>query len=277
VGHDLDLASSPCHANGVAGAYAAGAALFMAGSSGHRIYVDPDDARGRELVRSGGAMSAGTARLWDAVLALEEWDVLVDIGANYGEMLLGAQVPDGVRRICFEPNPKVLPFLRRSIEESGLDVDLREVAIGATETEAVFLVDTEWSGRSGLAGSHRTDEVHRLDELVVPVRALDAELPLAHGDSVCIKVDVEGGEMEVLRGAGGLLDGDRRWAVMIEILHMDAFEVAQLARTYTMRAMDRRTGDLILVPPGSPRRVAELIGAGWLHPQDAVLTAKVGP
>lgn len=246
---------------------------FVTGPSGHRLYVDPADARAQELVRTGGDLSSGSTRLWTAVLGLETWDFVVDVGVNYGEMMLSADVPRSARRIGFEPNPRVLPYLRKSIAVSGLDVDLREVALGMSDTEASFVLDTEWSGRSGLARTHRTDEEHLLEEVVVPVRTLDGELDLDADDSVCIKIDVEGAEFEVLAGATEVL-GDRTWAVMLEILHMDAFEKARLASEFTMRVMDRRTSDLVVVPPASPQRVEELIDAGWVHPQDAVLTAR---
>jgi FkbM family methyltransferase len=259
VGYDSDLLDDQPH---------------IVGSTGHRLYVDGDDARGQELVRSGGSLSAGSSRLWMAALALDDWDVVVDVGVNYGEMLLSADVPVGARRIGFEPNPRVLPYLRQSIEESGLEVDLREVALGAAEAEASFVVDTEWSGRSGLAGSHRTDEEHVLDHVVVPVRTLDAELALSDGDSVCVKIDVEGAEFDVLAGARDLMSDERGWAVMLEILHMDAFEQARLASEFRMRVLDRRTGDLVVVPPASPQRVSELISSGWVHAQDAVLTSR---
>lgn len=252
----------------------AGGRSYVEGPSGERMYVDLADARARELVRSGGGFTAGSTRLWRAALGLEVWDVVVDVGVNYGEMLLHAEVPTGARRIGFEPNPRVLPYLRRSIEESQFDVELREVAVGAAESEGSFAVDTEWSGRSGLAQSHRTDASHDLDHVTVPVRTLDEQLDLLPDDSVCIKVDVEGAELDVLAGAGEVL-ADRPWAVMLEILHMDSFEKARLAHDFTMRVMDRRTGDLVVVPPGSPQRVAELIDAGWTHSQDAVLTERV--
>lgn len=247
---------------------------WVEGPSGQRMYVDPADARARELLRSGGGFSAGSTRLWRAALGLEAWDVVVDVGVNYGEMLLHAEVPAGARRIGFEPNPRVLPYLRRSIEESGLDVELREVALGATEAEASFVVDTEWSGRSGLAHSHRTDAAHELAHVTVPVRTLDDQLDLRTDDSVCIKVDVEGAEFEVLAGAGEVLS-DRPWAVMVEVLHMDPFEKARLAEDYVMRVLDVRTEELLVVPPASADLVAGLLDASWLHSQDVLLSARV--
>ena len=88
---------------------------------------------------------------------------------------------------------------------------MRDVVDG---TEGSFVVDSELSGRSGLAQSHRTDAAHELD--------------LPTDDSGCMKVDVEGAELEVLAGAGEV-PSDRPWAVMVEVLHMDPFEKARLA------------------------------------------------
>jgi FkbM family methyltransferase len=247
---------------------------YVLGATGHRMYVNPADERARELVRADGALTPGSNRLWNAVLDREAWDVVVDIGANYGEMVLGAEIADGARVICFEPNPHVLPFLRRSIEESGMGIELREVAVGAEATEATFVMDTVWSGRSGLAATHRTDADHHLSPVVVPVRTLDSELRLEESDSVCVKVDVEGAEFDVLEGARALTESSRTWAIMLEVLHMDPFEKARLAADFRMRVMDRRTGDLLVVPPASPQAVAGLLGVDWLHSQDAVLTAR---
>lgn len=245
--------------------------------TGHRIYVDPADGRGEELVRSAGAFNRETLAVWDLALALEAWDVVVDVGVNYGEMLLGAQLPPAARLIGFEPNPRVLPHLRRSLDESGLSVDLREVALGATESEATFAVDTEWSGRSGLDASHRTDAMHDIETFHVPVRTLDSELSVGEFERVCVKVDVEGAEFDVLAGALSLTRRAAPWAILVEVLHMDGFEKARLAADYTMRALDRRAGQLVTIPPVSARRVDELLSGGWLHGQDVVLTARDEP
>jgi FkbM family methyltransferase len=244
-------------------------------AEGHRIYVDPGDGRGEELVHSEGAFNRGTLELWALTLALEAWDVVADMGVNYGEMLLGARLPAGSRLVGFEPNPRVLPHLRRSLAESGLPVDLREVAVGASRSEAAFTVDLEWSGRSGLSDSHRTDAQHDLETFRVPVRTLDDELALAPDERVCVKVDVEGAEFDVLAGARSLVRRRAPWAIMVEVLHMDGFEKASLAEEFTMRALDRRTGELVTIPPVSARRVDELLDGGWLHGQDVVLTARV--
>ena len=210
------------------------------------------------------------------MLAIREWDVVVDIGANYGEMLLATELPVAARVLCFEPNVAVLPFLRRSLAESGIAIELREVALGGESAMADFLRDTVWSGRSGLAITHRTDAHHPMESVTVPVCTLDSELKqeLELGHTVCVKMDVEGAELEVLAGARTLVASHSPWVIMVEILHMDAFEKARLAREFVMRVMDRRTGELVTVPPASPQSVSALLDAGWCHSQDAVLTAR---
>ena len=85
---------------------------------------------------------------------------------------------------------------------------------------------------------------------------------------------MEGAEFDVLKGARSLLAGAWPWAIMLEVLHMDIFEKASLAQEFTMRVMDLRTGELVRVPPESPHVVGQLLSAGWLHTQDAVLTPK---
>src|SRR5690606_37794820 len=104
-----------------------------------------------------------------------------------------------------------------------------EVAVGAADGEAAFVADTEWSGRSGLAATHRPDVEHELESFRVPVRTLDGELALGEGERVCVKVDVEGAEFDVLAGAAALLRRPTAWAILVEVLHMDGFEKARLA------------------------------------------------
>ncbi|RYB96104.1 hypothetical protein EUA06_00500 [Nocardioides glacieisoli] len=220
---------------------------YVVGASGHRLCVGSAGERAQELVRAGGT-SASSRRLRDAVLALAPWDVVVHIGADDGETVVGADA----RTISFGSNSRVLLFLRRSMKVSEGSIDLREVALGAKEGEARFVVDT----------------------VVVPCRTLDAGPTPGPDYSACVKIDVEGAEFDVLAGARSLTAGSRAWAIIIEVLHMDPFEKARLATDYTMRVMDRRTGDLVVVPPASPQRVAELLDSAWLHSQDAVLTAR---
>ncbi len=242
---------------------------------GHRIFVDLDDTRARALRRADGVLNAGTSRMWEAALALRDWDLVVDIGANYGEMVLGTELPGSARVICYEPNPRVVPYLRRSLEKSGVAVELRETAIGSRDGSASFAIDTVWSGRSGLVGAHRTDAPHHpLATVEVPVRTLDSELGDDRTSSVCVKVDVEGGELDVLEGARELLAGSRPWAVLLEILHMRPFEKAELARRFRMSVLDRRTGQLVTVPPATARHVSELLESEWIYPQDAILTPR---
>lgn len=240
---------------------------------GRRLYAAPGDARGDSLIASGGDFNPGSLQLWQATLNLRPWDVVVDVGANYGEMLLGVDIPETARVIAFEPNPIVLPYLKRSIAESGMDLDLREKAVGACPADVQeFVLDKAWSGVSGLRESHRSPLSTDLSVVQVPVTTLSTELAdLPREASVCIKVDVEGAERAVLEGAGELLRHRAHWAMMIEVLHMSDLEIHALANEHRAGMLDVARTSIIGVPRATEEASRNWVNASWLYRQDLVL------
>lgn len=87
------------------------------------LQVDPIN--DRDLVESLGERNRLSTRLWQIVLASGRWDLVLDIGANSGERLLGVELPPAARVIAHEPSPSVPPHLRRSIQESGVAIEVR--------------------------------------------------------------------------------------------------------------------------------------------------------
>jgi FkbM family methyltransferase len=125
-------------------------------------------------------------------------NILVDIGANIGGFAL--RVAERFPRACviaFEPNPPIAELLRHNAETSGLasQVDIRVIAAGSTATTALLNVASNDSGNATLRPGTGTD-------VSVPVRRLDAELSTDEWKrTAVIKVDVEGHELDVFRGA----------------------------------------------------------------------------
>lgn len=116
-----------------------------------------------------------------------------DIGANIGEKS-EALLEAGARVVAFEPNPEVLPELlarcRRRENWSLVPTALgREAAIATLHARAAH-------GQSGLGADWQGTVVATYN---VPVVTLDSAIARFGRPAFC-KIDVEGWELEVLRG-----------------------------------------------------------------------------
>jgi len=119
---------------------------------------------------------------------------VLDVGAHVGYYtLLSARLAGpGGRVIAFEPNPRNWDFLRRHVAINGLDtVEVEQAAASSAAGTARFDFGTgSGTGRLADGGALEVRTV-RLDDFCRE-RSLR---PTA------IKIDVEGAELEVLRGA----------------------------------------------------------------------------
>jgi FkbM family methyltransferase len=119
----------------------------------------------------------------------------VDIGANVGAILrwITTAAPSG-RHVAFEP----VPFLRQRLVEAFPDVDVRGEALSDCAGSAEFRVVRESPSRSGLAPNNVPSNSH-VDSIAVEMARLDDVLPSGFVPRL-VKIDVEGAELEVLRG-----------------------------------------------------------------------------
>lgn len=243
---------------------------------GHTIFVDPEDARAQALIRTDGMFNEGSLRLWALALALHPYDLVMDIGANYGEMLIVDAVPTSAQLVAYEANAKLAPYLKRTFAERnrGVDIVTKAVSDGRHDTVS-FVVDEEWSGTSGIAEFHPLASAGSPSLITIAATSVDHELTLRDWTGACIKVDVEGAEFSVLEGATNLIADARPWVIMVETLHMSEWQLAQLTKRFEVRMMDLRTGDLVRIPHSSPRWIRELVHGGWLYPQDALISRRM--
>lgn len=139
--------------------------------------------------------------------SVRDGDVIWDIGAMSGSYSRYARVacdPDEIH--AFEPSPLVFPQLQKSLNElpNGCERKAHQVALGFEEDTVYFAV--EMPANSPTSAGAIVDESN-LDEfdpehiIDVPVMAGDSLIE-RDGGSVpdVLKIDVEGAEMEVLRG-----------------------------------------------------------------------------
>jgi FkbM family methyltransferase len=170
------------------------------------------------------------ARDFEAVMQLvRPGSVVVDVGANFGLYALSAALyarPQG-RVFAFEPAPNAFALLERNIADNGLSgiVTAKPVAVGATAGRAAFYIGRDVS----FSSLHRTQRLEDNAAAVdVEIVALDAAL--AHVQSVdLLKIDVEGGEADVLRGARELLRRSRAPIVQFEFSHKNIDEARRAA------------------------------------------------
>ncbi|MEO9228664.1 MAG: FkbM family methyltransferase [Devosia sp.] len=143
---------------------------------------------------------------------LRSGDVCVDVGAHVGRHTfpLARCVGARGRIFAFEPIPAIAQQLRAKIEATpGLSssVELQQCALADTVGETDFVLVHEAPGYSGLRPRHYDAPV-TTEIIRVAVRRLDdlaTEMPPVR----FIKIDCEGAELSVLRGATSLLMRDR--------------------------------------------------------------------
>ncbi|NGN93136.1 FkbM family methyltransferase [Nocardioides sp. KC13] len=235
---------------------------------GHRIYVKPTDPRALGLIANKGRIIRGSLELWQVALGLHAWQTVIDIGVNYGEMLVGVDIPADAELIGFEPNTSLHKVLRKTLAARGVSIDLRSQAVSDRPGTARFAVDRTWSGTSSLY-DERHDGSARWQLRDVEVTTLDEVLG-GSGRSFCVKVDVEGFEREVVDGAARSLESTEHWALMLEIEHMDRGYLAELARTRDVFVKEKDSGALRRVP-GERIAVEEMLDDPTLHRQDCLV------
>ena len=130
---------------------------------------------------------------------------VIDVGANRGQFaLIARQRWPAARLICFEPLPEPIAVLRRVLGENA-GLELVQAAASAGAGMATMHVSRRDDASSLLAITSRqsatfpgTKEIAATE---VPTTSLDHHLGGGIARPALLKLDVQGFELEVLRGA----------------------------------------------------------------------------
>jgi FkbM family methyltransferase len=129
----------------------------------------------------------------------ESHKTFVDVGAHIGSIIAQVRHYDpSIKIVAIEAIPEKARDLRKRFPF----VDLHGCAVGETTGEISFFIDTQRSGYSSLARPTAGENKSKL-EITVPIERLDNLVKATNVDA--IKIDVEGAELGVLRGAVDIL------------------------------------------------------------------------
>jgi FkbM family methyltransferase len=136
---------------------------------------------------------------------LGDGGVFIDVGAHIGNHSITlVQRTDGATAVAFEPSPKTFQALAGNVASLGLSerIAIHNVAVGAADgTGTLSIVDARDMGTMSLLGPKEGLERHE-----VKIRPLDSLLPkLGDRQVKLIKIDTEGYESEVVKGAVELI------------------------------------------------------------------------
>lgn len=139
--------------------------------------------------------------------------VSLDIGASVGEFSI-AMLESSQSVVAFEPRPSQARALAAMFEAVGVPVRVEAIALSDKPGVTAMRVLESDPGRSTIdsANALSDEDGSRVATIEVPVKRLD-DLDL--GDVGFVKIDVEGHELAVLRGAAETLQRNRP-ALLVE-------------------------------------------------------------
>jgi FkbM family methyltransferase len=204
--------------------------------------------------------------------------VIADVGANAGFYTweMASMVGPAGRIVAFEPDAFNYQLLQARLKRTrATNVEVHQIALGDSARRAILYCSAYNRADNRLHQSHREPHVEASD---VQVLSLD-EFMARRGGALTVdalKIDVQGAEDHVLRGARTLLAGGVRWIWIefspdhlrgagtdpaafvqrLESLTMDMFEVAEAGS---------------LVPFSGFESYSRRIGSGY---GDLLLTAR---
>ena len=152
----------------------------------------------------------------------ETAEVVLDVGAYVGFYALIAGLANRRARVfAFEPMPESAGRLRRHLELNDLDnVELIVAAVSCSDGEAELFHAGHLPTAPSLVAAHSSES--GMGSSTVRTVALESILEERDSPPVSLaKIDVEGGEPEVLRGMGSRLERDRP-TIFCEVLPGDA-------------------------------------------------------
>jgi FkbM family methyltransferase len=202
------------------------------------VYVSPDS---QLKYLKPGAVAFDTALLRLAQEHVSEDAVIWDIGANVGIFTFAAAgLAPGAQVLAVEADPWLAALLRRTValpEYATRRVAVLSAALSDRNGTAEFVIARRGRASNYLADAGGWSQAGGVRErLHVPTLTLDTLLQ-QFPQPTFVKIDVEGAEVMVLRGAARLLQ-DARPTLYVEVGRENAAEVSRILHSFDYRLYD---------------------------------------
>lgn len=213
---------------------------------GQKIVVDPQETIGRALVDYGLYDLALTETIWRLT---KTGDRVVDIGANIGyfSLVMGYRVGSYGMVHCFEPHPGLQKKWQQHLRKREQCV-LHPLALSSQEGQMDLYIPMDFNKNEGIASLEKTENSKVVQ---VPVRTLDRVV--LDKKIQLIKIDVEGHELQVLKGAEKVLavteyvvfeDFHHSKSAVIEFLRGRGFKVFRIYKGFRgLQILDVEDGE----------------------------------
>lgn len=235
--------------------------------------VDPGETVGHALWHLGVYDLIASEVAWRL---LQPGETAVDVGANVGVMsgLMARRSGAGGRITGLEPHPKVFAALQANVDGwratgcSLADIRIERLALSASVGEATLSEPAYFTKNHGLSSLESPDVSETpANQFQVPVSTLDA---LVSGPVHLLKVDVEGHELQVFKGASRLLQTGSIRDILFEDHHPYPSASSQLLKEagYTIFFLSRTLWGPVLAPPEVGGVLPAWLPPNWLATRD---------
>lgn len=208
-----------------------------------KIKVNPREDLGKSILHLGYYELALSELIWRSLT--KNTEAFLDVGTNIGYFpLLALEKKEFQGKIhAFEPHPGLYQLAAENINlnKNSNRVEFHQIALSDSAGEARLFIPTDFKNNEGIASLEKPRDGNS-QEIVVKTKSLDEVC--GHLRNIVAKIDTEGHEAAVLRGARSLLGAGAFRCIFFEefkspneaetftILKEFGFKIARIKRTF---------------------------------------------
>ena len=148
---------------------------------------------------------------------LKKDNLFIDCGANVGTYSIIASKVVGANTIAFEPSPKTVIKLKQNIKINNIEekIDIRAKILSDKKGTLYF---SNFGGDKSVLNKVEQNQSSSEQNIMLPSNTLDDEVDI--NNDFILKIDVEGYEAKLIRGAKKILENEKLVALIIETNQM---------------------------------------------------------